>query len=76
VFTKLLNAYCKYKKFDGLSAGIKWYGISLDPKQTPLHYGIPIIRIKDRIFRINELFEMYTLGAFFGLHQKCCTQHS
>eukprot|EP00026_Physarum_polycephalum_P005410 Phypoly_transcript_05444.p1 GENE.Phypoly_transcript_05444~~Phypoly_transcript_05444.p1 ORF type:complete len:456 (+),score=76.14 Phypoly_transcript_05444:65-1432(+) len=37
-FTKLLNAYCKFKKFDGSSAGIKWYGIALDPKQTPLHY--------------------------------------
>jgi len=39
-FQKLLSAYCSYKRLDLKSAVLKWYGITLDPQQTPVDLGM------------------------------------
>jgi hypothetical protein len=39
-FQKLLSAYCSYKRLDPNSAVFKWYGITLDPQQTPVDLGM------------------------------------
>lgn len=35
----MLDAYCKYKRFDFENAGLKWYGLALDIHKNPLDYG-------------------------------------